>query len=64
MAVVVLRVGWSGAPLVVVVMVVAVCIAEMSSTVVVVVCYCSIVVGVLGRACYGSRDGGSITVLN
>lgn len=64
MAVVVLWVGRSGTALVVVVMVVAVSIAEMTSTVVVVVCYCSIVVGVLGGACHGSRDGGSVTVLN
>lgn len=64
MAVVVLRVGWPSVALVVVVMVVAVCIAEMPTTTVIVGCYCGVVVSILGIACHRSRDGGSVTVLN
>lgn len=64
MAVVVLRVGWPSVALVVVVMVVAVCIAEMPTTTVIVGCYWGVVVSILGTACHCSRDGSSVTVLN
>lgn len=63
MAVVVLGVIWPCVALVVVVMVVAVCIAKMPTTTVIVGCYC-VVVSILGVACHGSRYWGSVTVLN
>lgn len=61
MAVVVLGVIWPRVALVVVVMVVAVCIAKMPTTTV--GCY-GVVVSILGVACHGSGYGGSVTVLN
>lgn len=64
MAVVVLGVGRPSIALVIVVMMVAVCIAKMPATTVIVGCYCVVVISILGIACHGSRDGGSITVLN
>ncbi len=64
MAVVVLGVGRPSVGLVVVVMVVAVCIAKMPATTVIVGCYGGVVVSILGISCHGSRDGGSVTVLN
>lgn len=63
MAVVVLGVGRPRIALVVVVMMVAVCIAKMPATTVIVGCY-RVVISILGIACHGSRDGGSVTVLN
>lgn len=63
MAAVVLGVCQPCVALVVVVMVVAVCIGKMPTTTVV-GCYCGIVVSILSTACHGSRDGGSVTVLN
>lgn len=63
MAVVVLGVGLPSVALVVVVMVVAVCIAKMPTTVTV-GRYCGVVVSILGIACGGSRDWGSVAILN
>lgn len=64
MAVVVLGVCLPSIALVVVVMVVAVCIAKMPTTTVIVGCHCGVVVSILDIASHRSRDGGSITVLN
>lgn len=64
MAVVVLGVSRPSVALVVVVMVVAICIAKMPATAVTVGCYCGVVVSILGISCHGGRNGGSVTVLN
>lgn len=63
MAVVVLGVGWPSIALVVVVMMVAVCIINMPTTIIV-GCYRVVVICILSIACHGNRDGGSVTVLN
>lgn len=62
MAVVVLGVGWPRIALVVVVMVVAVCIAHMPTASVTVGCQRGVVIRIWSR-CW-SRDGGSVTFLN
>lgn len=62
MAMVVLGMGRPRVALVVVVMVVAVCIAQMPTAIVTVGCQRGIVIRIL--SCHWSRDGGSVTFLN